>query len=335
MSHEIIDITTTAGKYKKWALEARKSFIDLRLNQDREIKKMYIDITKKLTKELEKDGISKFNKKRLKLILKQLNREIELLNEQLTINFEDYLKQNIEVATNYSKSILMKAVETAGINKITKPAIQNIFYEINTRTLEAYWSRSKDGLFLSDKIWSKNIKYRDTMTKILQTAVAEGQDCVKTARMLDQYVLKGKQTLVDNYPNMIKRMKNRIPSDVSYEALRLARTEMTAAYGEGVLVAAKVNPATQGIKYILSKSHPKPDICDTITGTDNYGLGIGVYPIDSAPSYPFHPHCLCIVLTVNEQPEDLVKRLKRWNSNPMSEPSMQNWYQNIYINMIE
>lgn len=334
MSNEIKDIATTSGKYKKWALEARKNFIDLRLNQDKEIKKMYIDITKRITKELKREGISKFNERRLKNILKLLNREVELLNDQLTINFEDYLKHNIEVATNYSKSILMKAVETASISKITKPTIQKIFCELNTRTLEAYWSRSKDGLFLSDKIWSKNIKYRETMTKILQAAVAEGQDCVKTARMLDQYVLKGKQTLVDNYPNMIKRMGNRIPKDVSYEALRLARTEMTAAYGEGVLVAAKVNPATQGIKYILSKSHPKRDICDDITGTDSYGLGIGVYPVDSAPSYPFHPHCLCVVLTVNEQLEDLVLRLKRWNSNPMSEPSMEDWYQNIYINMI-
>lgn len=333
MNNETIDITTTAGKYKKWALEARKDFIDLRLNQDKEIKKMYIDITKKLTKELEKEGMSKFSKKRLKIILKQLNREIELLNEQLTINFEAYLKRNIEVATNYSKSILMKAVETASINKITKPAIQNIFYEINTRTLEAYWARSKDGLFLSDKIWSKNIKYRDTMVKILQGAVAEGRDCVKTARMLDEYVLKGKKTLVDNYPNMIKRIGNRIPKDVSYEALRLARTEMTAAYGEGVLASAMINPATLGIKYILSAAHPKTDICDEICGTDEYGLGIGVYPLDSAPEYPFHPNCLCIVLTVNEQPEQLVERLKRWNSNPMSEPGLEEWYQNIYSSM--
>lgn len=334
MSNEILNISTTAGKYKKWALEARRDFINLRLKQDEEIKKMYIDITKRITKELKSEGISKFNEQRLKCLLKQLNREIELLNEQLIINFEDYLKRNIEVATNYSKFILIKAVETAGVNKLNKPIIQKIFHDLNSRTLEAYWSRSKDGLFLSDKIWSKSVKYRDTITKILQTAVAEGQDCVKTARMLDQYVLKGKQTLVDNYPNMIKRIGNRIPKDVSYEALRLARTEMTAAYGEGVLVSAKVNPGTKGVKYILSKSHPKRDICDDITGTDNYGLGIGVYPIDNAPSYPFHPHCLCIVLTVNEQPEDLVQRLKRWNSNPMSEPSMENWYQNIYKNMI-
>ena len=108
---------------------------------------------------------------------------------------------------------------------------------------------------------------------------------------------------------------------------------MTAAYCECFLVSAKVNPGTKGVKYILSKSLPKQDICDDITGTDAYGLGIGVYPIDSAPSYPFHPHCLCVVLTVNEQPKDLVERIKRWNKNPMSEPSLEAWYQNIYKNI--
>ena len=47
MSNETLDITTTAGKYKKWALEARRDFINLRLKQDKEIKKMYIDVTEK------------------------------------------------------------------------------------------------------------------------------------------------------------------------------------------------------------------------------------------------------------------------------------------------
>ena len=145
-------------------------------------------------------------------------------------------------------------------------------------------------------------------------------------------MLKGKKTLASEYPNMMARMGNRLPGNVSYEALRLARTEMTSAYGEATLSAAKVSPSCSGVKYILSASHPKPDICDDITGTDKHGLGIGIYPIDEAPVYPFHPHCLCIVTTVNEKPEDFVQRLKRWNADPTSEPGIENWYQNVYKN---
>ena len=57
--------------------------------------------------------------------------------------------------------------------------------------------------------------------------------------MLQQYVRKGKQTIARDYPKMMERMGSRIPGDICYEALRLARTEMTAAFGEGTVAAAQ------------------------------------------------------------------------------------------------
>jgi len=333
MSKEIDDLKATAGDYKMWALQARKNFIDLRLQQDLEIRNLYIRLTKNISKELRKEGLSLINRRRLNHMYNVLKMCEDKLNGQLTINFEKYIKANIETSVGYSKAITINAIKKAGITKISNPVIQNMYFRVNERAVEAIWSRTQDGLYLSDRIWSKSKKYRQNMTTIIQAAVAEGKDCVKTAKMLDQYVLKGKKTLVDNYPNMIKRMENRIPSDVSYEALRLARTEMTAAYGEATVSAAMVSPSCSGIKFILSKSHPKRDICDDICGIDKHGLGIGVYPIDEAPEYPFHANCLCITLTVNEQPEQFVQKLKNWNKDSMSEPGLENWYQNIYKKM--
>ncbi|NFS21400.1 hypothetical protein FDE82_04595 [Clostridium botulinum] len=333
MSKEIDMLKATAGNYKTWALQARKKFIDLRLQQDLEIRQLYIKLTKNISKELEKEGLSKFNKRKLQHMYSVLKQQESLLNGQLSINFEKYFKSNIETATGYSKAIVINAVEKSGIKKIEKTVIENMYFRVNERAVEAVWSRTKDGLYLSDNIWSKSKKYRDNITTIIQSAIAGGQDCVKTARALEKYVLAGKngrETLTKEYPKMMARIGNRIPSDISYEALRLARSEMTSAYGEATISAGMVSPSCNGIKFILSGSHPKPDICDDITGVDNHGLGIGVYPIDEAPNYPFHPNCLCITTTVNEQPEQFVERLKRWNSNPMSEPVLEDWYQNIY-----
>ena len=330
MSKEIEMLKAVAGDYKTWALQARKSFIDLRLQQDLEIRCLYNKLTKNISKELKKEGTSSFNKQRLQRIYTTVKRQEDLLNGQLTINFDKYIKSNVETATGYSKAIVINAIEKSGVKKIEKSAIENMYFKTNERAVEAIWGRTKDGLYLSDSIWSKSKKYRDNMTTIIQSAVAQGQDCAKTARALEQYVLKGKQTLVEEYPGMMARMGSRIPEDVSYEALRLARTEMTAAYGEATISAGMTSPSCKGIQFILSSSHPKPDICDEITGIDKHGLGIGVYPIDEAPNYPFHPNCLCITLTVNEQPEDFVQRLKKWQSDPMSEPGLEDWYQNIY-----
>jgi len=103
-------------------------------------------------------------------------------------------------------------------------------------------------------------------------------------------VRHGVQTLAKDYPNMMKRMKGRVPGNISYEALRLARTEMTAAFGEGTIAAARVSPSYIGMKWVLSHSHPMVDMCDTLAEHDE-GLGRGVYSPGNEPPMPAHPNC--------------------------------------------
>ncbi|HBF6811939.1 TPA: hypothetical protein PC425_004108, partial [Clostridioides difficile] len=49
--------------------------------------------------------------------------------------------------------------------------------------------------------------------------------------------------------------------------------------------------------------------------------------------YPFHPHCLCIMLTVVQPLDVLVERLKNWIKNPMNDVPLEMWYQDVYGNM--
>src|SRR5690606_5467940 len=183
------------------------------------------------------------------------------------------------------------------------------------QAVEAIWARTRNGLYLSDRIWEQGEKYRNAMRDIIQEAVATGQDAVKTARMLERYVRQGAMTLARDYPEMMKRMKGRIPGNISYEALRLARTEMSAAFGEGAIAAARVAPSYLGMKWVLSGSHPVPDMCDTLATYDS-GLGSGVYPPGDEPPYPAHPNCLCALVPIHEKPEEFVERLKHWLEDP-------------------
>jgi len=184
-------------------------------------------------------------------------------------------------------------------------------------------------LFLSDRIWEKSEKFRATMRDLIQESVAIGQDAVKTARMLQQYVRKDARSLVQDYPNMMERMGSWIPDDLCYEALRLARTEMTAAFGEGTIAAARVSPSYKGMKWVLSKSHLMVDICDTLAEHDE-GLGPGVYLPGNEPPYPAHPQCLCVLVPVHEEPEMFVERLKKWRDNPSNDQELEEWYNKIY-----
>lgn len=330
--NNIDEIVKTANKYKILALEVRKEFTRLRFKQDDDIRELYFHITKNITRELNKNSLSKFDRKKLNKILKVVDREADTLNKELVKNFNKYLKLNIDTSSIYSKSILEKATGDAGIARLSKDIICKMFEDSSYRTLKAYYDKTKDGLLLSDKIWLKSQQYRDTIKSILQASVLEGKDCVKVAKSLETYVKKGKKTFVDEYPNMINRIGNRVPMRLNYEALRLARTEMTAAYGAGVLASANISPASQAVKFMLSTAHPKMDMCDNICLSDDFGLGRGIYPLDQAPEYPFHPNCLCIIMTVEEQPEALVERLLRWNNDPYTEPSIEDWYQDVYLN---
>ena len=330
MPREIDEIKDAAGAYRKWALEARKKYIELRLRQDPEIRGLYIRAADRVASELRKLALktpsSYLRKRQLEELKTALRAEADRLTGNLTKAFEQYIEQAVEAGGGYSQAIALDLFKKAGMD-IT--GLQTMFATVNRQAVEACWARTKKGLFLSDRIWEQGEKFRNTMRDIVQEAVATGQDAVKTARMLQQYVRQGAMTLARDYPNMMKRMKGRVPGDISYEALRLARTEMTAAFGEGTIAAARVSPSYIGMKWVLSHSHPMVDMCDTLAEHDE-GLGRGVYPPGDEPPYPAHPNCLCALVSIHEDPEKFVERLKKWQDDPSSDQELEKWYNNIY-----
>lgn len=326
----LASIKEAAGEYEKWALEARKKYVELRLRQDPAIRGLYIRAADRVAQELRKLALktpsSYLRKRQLEELEAALRSEADKLAGNLEKALESYIEQAVNAGAGYSQAVTLDLFKKAAMDTA---ALWTMFATVNRQAVEACWARTRKGLFLSDRIWQQGEKFRTAMRNIIQEAVATGQDAVKTARILQQYVRQGARTLARDYPNMMKRMAGRIPGDVSYEALRLARTETTAAFGEGTIAAARVSPSYQGMKWVLSKAHLLRDTCDDLASMDN-GLGPGVYPPGDEPMCPAHPNCLCHLIPVHEQPEDFVKRLKRWKDNPASEPNIENWYQEVY-----
>ncbi len=330
MSYEIDEIKKAAGDYRKWALEARKKYIELRLRQDPEIRALYIRSADRVARELRQLAVKtpsgRLRKRQLEQLEADLRAEADRLTGSFTKAFEQYIEQAVEAGGGYSQAVVMDLFKKAGIDTA---GLRTMFATANRQAVEACWARTKKGLFLSDRIWEQGEKFRNTMRDIIQESVAIGQDAVKTARMLQQYIRQGKSTLAANYPNMMKRMKGRIPGDISYEALRLARTEMTAAFGEGTIAAARVSPSYIGMKWVLSHSHPMVDICDTLAEHDE-GLGRGVYSPGDEPHLPAHPNCICTLVPMHEEPEKFVERLKKWRDDPTSDQELEKWHNEIY-----
>ena len=327
---EINDIKDAAGKFYKDALEARKEYLDLRLKQDAEIKKIFIRSANRIAEEIRKGGHTPLRKQQLQEIEAQLRYEAERLNGELTEKIGGYIEKGVDTSSKYSQSVLVGLLNKAGeIPGISVAGVKQMFFRVNRKAVEAVWERTYKGLRLSDKIWNTSQETSRVMANLIQDAVARGQDAVTTARLLEQYVLKGSNVLTKQYQGMMSRMKGRIPGNISYQALRLARTETTAAFGQGTITAAQASPGTKGIKYCLSSAHVIVDICDTLAAHDQ-GLGAGIYPVDDPPPYPAHPNTTSFLIDVVKDPGEFVKELKQWVKDPNSQPEINTWYENVY-----
>lgn len=96
------------------------------------------------------------------------------------------------------------------------------------------------------------------------------------------------------------------PGGVRYAAYRLARTEINNAAHALAVDSVQDKPWVSGMKWHLSGSHPRVDICNSLAsgGPKNDG----VYAKTSVPAKP-HPHCFCYVTPETPDDEEFLDNL--------------------------
>lgn len=143
-------------------------------------------------------------------------------------------------------------------------------------------------------------------------AVAEYEKELKQARRLLDKLNAGGTTapLKAGYAKLLlstqklteKRLQNAVytacEERARYYAERIARTESARAWFDGFLAKYGSDPDVAGYRWTLGSRHPCCDVCDLHAHADFYGMGAGVYPKNSVPPLPAHPHCLCSLLPV-------------------------------------
>lgn len=174
----------------------------------------------------------------------------------------------------------------------------------------------QNGRTLSQRVWLAGEGVRQQIDKRLRLAIVRGDDPIQVARELEQYLSPSwapkrneKGRLEADQP---KRIVTRTPRSGagSYPARRLARTEITRAFGQASIEAARLNPFVRGVKWSLSGVHKDSDQCDDNARRSSRGLPRGVYLVDDVPRYPNHPQCFpdgVLVQTANgERPIESV-----------------------------
>lgn len=312
--------------WNRLALESRKKLIELMLQNEEEIRNIFSDSADRIAEELTERSRKGTAYEYLQNINVHLQNEAALIEERLNELIDESFVISIEAGLHQSREAVLSVLNKAQID--WKP-IERVFFRTNEAAVTEMKNRSVKGLKLSNRIWEKGAKARTAMGDIIQAAIAEGNHPYQVAEILRSYVREGAGTLVSQYPNMMKRLGSGLPDDLCYEALRLARTEMAAAYGEATKRGAALNPATEGIRWMLSNANVSCDVCKEHSEHDS-GLGKGIYRVDELPRYPAHPNCLCVLVIVHIDMDDLVDRLIAWNRVPSSEPEIERWYQNVY-----
>lgn len=126
----------------------------------------------------------------------------------------------------------------------------------------------------------------------------------KTKALSDGWVdreIKRSLALQESAKQLAARVSGMIrpdtPGGVSYAAMRLARSEINNAFHQTQIATRSEEPWTQGMRWNLSSSHPKPDECNEYAeGQHTKDLPVGVFLPREVPSKP-HPNCLCFLTT--------------------------------------
>ena len=313
-------------------LKARGDYLKIKLRHEPALHKIYLDAADQVARELRnlKPTTGLLTRNHLEALERTLRREADNIYQQSSALIKTGLTQVVEVGAKPVDNFLISSLKRAEI-PLDFLRLQRGFADVNTSAVEAFWLRTRKGLTVSDRIWDQSESARKAMRDVIQTGIASGRDVVQVARDLEGYVRNG--TLAEEYPNMMERMGRRVPKNLSYEALRLARTEYGMAFNESVYSRGAINPAYLGSQYMLSDSHPEPDICDDLASADLYGLGPGVYKKGEEPAHP-HPNCLCYVVPVTLDRAEFVDDLIRWQKNPSSVDYLEDWYNNVYRQIV-
>jgi len=190
-----------------------------------------------------------------------------------------------------------------------------------------------DGLNLSGRIWRLDREARDGMNTLISAAIADGSSAWDLARNLEQFLGADADCPRWTSTRLYKRSKSQIAAGdmtglitnpncdgqgVSYNALRLARTEIQKAHALATDKVLMNSPWVEKEQVNLSAQHPEPDICDEIVAKGEKGEG--VYEVGEI-ELPLHPNCLCYKTAVLMDEDKFIGDLNAWvKGDPSTTP---------------
>jgi hypothetical protein len=149
---------------------------------------------------------------------------------------------------------------------------------------------------LSERVYRNQLLHDGRVDRVINSALARGLSPREMAAEVKKFILPS------------------TPGGASYAALRLGRSEVNNSFHAASVAYYEDNPFVPGMKWNLSNSHPKTDICNDYATEDHDRLGAGVFRTDNVPSKP-HPQCFCYAVPQSLDDDAIVAGYARGDYN--------------------
>jgi hypothetical protein len=202
-----------------------------------------------------------------------------------------------------------------------------------------------DGINLSGRLWKLDRETKDGINGVLISGVTNSNSAWNIAKDLEQFLGANEDCPRWTSTRLYGKTKKDIASGdttgllrgdqcngqgVSYNALRLARTEIQKIHALATDKAMAMQPWVEKEQVHLSAAHPEGDICDEVVGGGEKSQGI--YEVGTI-ELPLHPHCLCYKTAVLMSEKEFVSQMKGWMNGTQPWAEMDAYASDIGVDL--
>ncbi|TAN64783.1 hypothetical protein WS9_013395 [Paraclostridium sordellii 8483] len=297
----------SSNEYLRLCQEAQKKKLELARQQEQQIKQIYNDMYKNLSRKLKKVNPGSLTERYLEELQKELAKEIKEVHKTVEIIIKNNIKKSSELANNVQLDFFMIINERYKLDM--KDTFSGMFSKIPKKAMEEilFGEVYKDRKGLSKRIWQNTKKFNKDIDYIIAEGIANKKSIYEVSKDLEIYVNpKSRKTWNWSkvYPNANKK--------IDYNAQRLARTSINHAFQQAQKRSCKRNPFVIGIQWITSNSHRTCELCNSRDGV--------IYKINDLPLD--HPNGMCTTIPILEKELDQIGEeislcLAGWNNQKL------------------
>lgn len=287
------------------------------MSQQKEIKRLYEQLYQDVTRKVGQLGNNNLQKQNLILLQRDIKNRIAQLNSDI----QNGIIRDMRIVSNEVVEDTRTFLKQCGFRD---EDIHNAFSYVPDQIIRNITSGNvyQDGWTLSGAIWGYNKRTQEDLSKIISIGTAQGKSAVEIARELEQYVdpsaRKSAKTIQSwRYDKVGNKIKDSVYfGKIDYNALRLARTLISHAYQQSFENVNRNDPFVVGYRWLISNFHGRVcEICRARAETDQFGLGVGVFPKDQLPLD--HPNGMCTFeAVIPDSMTDIARKIGQWYQAP-------------------